>query len=175
MATEDDATKNTASGTLTVTDPDAGQALLQTPSSTQLAGTYGNFTLNPTTGAWTYTLDNSKPATQALTAGQQVTDTLTVASADSTATKPIVVTVTGVNDTATITGPATGDLTEDATITVASGKLTVADVDTGEAAFATPTTLTGTYGTYTLNTATCLLYTSPSPRDTERSRMPSSA
>ncbi|MGV0984163.1 MAG: Ig-like domain-containing protein [Limnohabitans sp.] len=152
--TEDDAAKNTASGVLTVTDPDAGQALLQTPSSTQLAGTYGNFTLNPTTGAWTYTLDNSKPATQALTAGQQVTDTLTVASADSTATKPIVVTVTGVNDTATITGPATGDLTEDATITVASGKLTVADVDTGEAAFATPTTLTGTYGTYTLNTAT---------------------
>ena len=150
VATED--TLANASGTLTVTDGDAGQATLQTPSN--LAGTYGNFALNTATGVWTYTLDNSKAATQALKAGQQVFDTLTVASADGSATKPITVTITGTNDVAVISGPATGELTEDSTTTVASGTLTVTDVDTGEAAFATPTTLAGTYGNFTFNTAT---------------------
>ena len=33
-------------------------------SSTQ--GVYGTFSLNTTTGAWTYVLDNTRPATQAL-------------------------------------------------------------------------------------------------------------
>ncbi|WP_233260963.1 S-layer family protein [Limnohabitans sp. WS1] len=151
-ATEDNGSQNSATGTLTVTDPDAGQATLQTPSN--LAGTYGNFALNTATGVWTYTLDNTKAATQALKAGQQVFDTLTVASADGSATRPITVTITGTNDVAVISGPATGELTEDSATTVASGTLTVTDVDTGEAAFATPTTLAGTYGNFTFNTAT---------------------
>ena len=42
------------------------------------------------------------------------------------------------------------------------------------------TTVTGTYGTLVIGadgsyTYTCLLYTSPSPRDRQKSRMPSSA
>src|SRR5207237_7225898 len=86
-----------ASGQLSVADVDNGEAHFQTPPS--LAGTYGTFTFNPTTGAWTYTLDQSKA--DPLTDGQQVTDTLTVKSADGTATQDIVVHITGANDNAT--------------------------------------------------------------------------
>ncbi|WP_216662029.1 VCBS domain-containing protein, partial [Niveibacterium sp. COAC-50] len=110
------------------------------------------------TGAWTYALDNTKAATQALTNGQIVHDTLTVTSLDGTATKAIDVTVTGANDTAAITGTATGTMTEDVAVTggnlTAAGALAVTDVDSGEAVFATPATLAGTYGTFTFNTTT---------------------
>ncbi|NBO41778.1 MAG: DUF4347 domain-containing protein, partial [Betaproteobacteria bacterium] len=54
--TEDSLVK--ASGTLTVSDVDAGQNKLQTPAS--LVGTYGTFTLNTSTGAWDYTVDSTK-------------------------------------------------------------------------------------------------------------------
>ena len=55
--------------------------------------TYGNFTFDPTTGAWGYTLDQSKA--EPLNAGQHVTDTLTVTSFDGTASQTITVTITG--------------------------------------------------------------------------------
>ncbi|MBX3622876.1 MAG: VCBS domain-containing protein [Rhizobacter sp.] len=149
----------TATGTLTVTDVDAGQAAFQTPAS--LAGTYGTFAFNTSTGVWTYTLDNTRTATQSLTAGQTVHDTLTVTSSDGTATRVIDVTVNGANDTATITGTATGAVTEAGGINnatagtpTANGTLAVSDVDAGQAGFQTPASLAGTYGTFTFNTAT---------------------
>src|SRR6185295_16803413 len=116
-----------ASGTLTATDVDAGQAVFQTPAS--LTGTYGTFTFNATTGAWTYALNNAGAATQSLTQGQVVHDTLTVTSADGTASQLIDVTVTGSNDAASITGTATGNVVEagaaGAGTPNASGTLTV--------------------------------------------------
>ncbi|QSI78358.1 VCBS domain-containing protein [Niveibacterium microcysteis] len=147
-----------ASGTVSVSDADAGQSVFQAVAPASLNGTYGTFTFNAATGAWTYALDNTKAATQALTNGQVVHDTLTVTSLDGTATKAIDVTVTGANDTAAITGTATGTMTEDVAVTsgnlTASGNLAVTDVDSGEAVFATPATLAGTYGTFTFNTTT---------------------
>ncbi len=147
------------SGTLTVTDVDAGQAAFQTPAS--LTGTYGTFTFNASTGAWTYSLNNTLPAVQALTAGQVVHDTLTVTSADGSASQVINVTVTGANDNAAVTGTATGSVTEAGGVNngiagtpSASGTLTVTDVDTGQAVFQTPASLTGTYGTFTFNAST---------------------
>src|SRR6185369_2045312 len=77
-----------------------------------LNGTYGSFTFNTTTGAWTYALDNTRIATQALTAGQVVHDTLTVSSSDSTASQLIDVTVNGSNDNATIGGTTTASVTD---------------------------------------------------------------
>ncbi|WP_216662030.1 VCBS domain-containing protein, partial [Niveibacterium sp. COAC-50] len=137
---------------------DAGQSSFQAVAPASLSGTYGTFTFNAATGAWTYALDNTKAATQALTNGQVVHDTLTVTSLDGTATKAIDVTVTGANDTAAITGTATGTMTEDVAVTggnlTAAGALAVTDVDSGEAVFATPATLAGTYGTFTFNTTT---------------------
>src|SRR5205085_1646646 len=88
-----------ASGQLHVTDRSEERRLGK--ASASLAGSYGTFTFNPATGAWTYTLDQS--LADHLTAGQPVTDTLTVTSFDGTASHDIVVNITGANDNATIT------------------------------------------------------------------------
>src|SRR6185312_12713660 len=87
-----------------------------------------------------------------LTAGQVVHDTLTVISADGTASQVIDVTITGSNDGASISGTATGSVKEDVTLT-AGGTLTVADIDTGENHFqaVTAASLLGTYGSFTFN------------------------
>ncbi|MCS0661243.1 VCBS domain-containing protein, partial [Massilia terrae] len=42
-----------ASGTLTVSDVDTGEAVFKDPAS--LHGTYGDFSFNSATGAWSYT------------------------------------------------------------------------------------------------------------------------
>ena len=151
-----------AAGALSITDPDAGQAAFQTVSIRNLTGLYGVFGFNSSTGAWTYTLDNSKAATQALKGGITATDTLTVTSLDGTARAPITVTITGTNDMARIGGTATGVVTEAGgtnNLTKgganATGTLSVSDADGGEAVFKAPTTgLTGTYGTFSFSSAT---------------------
>ncbi|WP_063771671.1 beta strand repeat-containing protein [Cupriavidus necator] len=149
-----------ASGTLTVSDVDTGEAHFTAVLPGSLAGKYGSFTFDSNTGAWTYTLDNSKA--DALTAGQQVSDSLKVASADQTAQQTITVNITGANDHATIAASVSEDtsLTEaggaanaNAGDASASGTLTVSDVDTGEAHFAavSPASLVGQYGTFTFD------------------------
>lgn len=87
----------TASGTLTVTDRDAGQAKFLAPAS--LTGQYGSFTFDKDTGAWGYTLDNAAANVQALGAADTVHDKLTVTSVDGTA-HVIDVTVKGAVDIA---------------------------------------------------------------------------
>ncbi|MBY5483385.1 RTX toxin, partial [Rhizobium leguminosarum] len=148
-----------ASGKLTVSDVDDGEAAFAAPAS--LNGIYGSFTFNAASGSWTYTLDNNRAATQALNQGDAVSDTLSVSSLDGTASHNIVVAITGANDAASIVVDAT--VTDDrATVEAgaagsgdpnASGKLTVSDVDDGEAAFAAPASLNGIYGSFTFNAA----------------------
>ncbi|RQP24754.1 tandem-95 repeat protein [Albitalea terrae] len=151
-----------ANGTLVINDADAGQSSFQSPPS--LAGTYGTFTFNASTGAWTYALDNTKPATQALAAGAVVHDLLTVTSLDGTATKTIDVTVNGANDAPVAVADA-ASATEDVTLNVAAASgvlVNDTDVDAGDTkavsgvAFGATTGtvgsgLAGTYGTLTLN------------------------
>src|SRR5258706_343981 len=72
------------SGTLTVSDLDSGEAKFQTVAPSALQGTYGNFNFDSNTGQWSYALDNSKLATQALNVSSTVHDTLTVTSFDGT-------------------------------------------------------------------------------------------
>ncbi|WP_448208043.1 VCBS domain-containing protein, partial [Azospirillum sp. sgz302134] len=113
----------TTGGTLAVADVDTGEAKFRTPDS--LAGTYGTFAFNADTGVWGYTLANSQANVQALKAGEQVTDKLTVTSLDGTASRDIVVTVTGANDVPALTGSKatlTGG-TEDATYTIRKADL----------------------------------------------------
>ena len=168
LANADPGTPN-ASGTLTVNDDDAGQAGFQTPAPATLQGTYGLFTFNTATGQWTYALDNTRGATQALNQGQNVSDSLTVTSIDGTASQAIVVQVTGSNDVASITGTATGAVIEAgflahpeggapsgfiSGVPTASGALTVSDVDAGQAVFQSPVSLNGIYGKFTFNAAT---------------------
>lgn len=148
----------TTGGTLVVTDPDNAvgnvQNVFRQPGS--LAGTYGAFTFNASTGVWGYTLDNTKPATQALTAGQTVTDTLVVTSIDGTASRTISVTVTGANDVASIGGTSTGGLTAGVGAMNSGGTLTATDVDAGQAKFTAPAaaSLVGTYGDFTFDANT---------------------
>lgn len=85
-----------ASGVLYVSDPDRGEAVFQTPAS--LAGTFGTFAFNSTSGEWVYTLSNTSDAVQALKTGDIRTETLTVTSGDGTASQTINVTVEGVDD-----------------------------------------------------------------------------
>ncbi|PVY71042.1 putative secreted protein (type I secretion substrate) [Cupriavidus alkaliphilus] len=152
-----------ASGTLTVSDVDSGEAHFAAVAPENLVGQYGTFTFDSSTGAWTYTLDNGKA--DSLTAGQQVSDSLLVSSADQTAQQTITVNIAGTNDAATITASASEDtaVTEaggvaNATVgdASASGTLAVSDVDSGEAHFAAvaPESLVGQYGTFTFDSST---------------------
>src|SRR5256885_10490476 len=73
----------TATGDLNSTDvdntPDAWIAV-----SSVAPSTYGSYTFSAA-GAWTYTLDNSNAAVQALNSGGTLTDTFTVTTVDGTA------------------------------------------------------------------------------------------
>jgi large repetitive protein len=124
-------TTPTASGDLNVIDPDAGQDEVQ-PIAAGTTGDngYGTFEV-AANGNWTYTLNNSLAAVQALPAGATLTDTITVTSEDGTDTQIITITITGTNGAATITGDVSGGVVEDATLTV-SGDLDVSDEDSGE-------------------------------------------
>ncbi|MDO9460247.1 MAG: VCBS domain-containing protein, partial [Alphaproteobacteria bacterium] len=124
----------TAGGTLTVADPDGGEDHFQTPAS--LAGIYGAFTFDPNTGVWGYTLNNE--AAQALGAGQVVHDTLTVTSADGSASQQIDVTITGSNDAPVVQGGThrvpnitqnSGQLVFDGEYFFGDDELTVTDLD----------------------------------------------
>lgn len=86
----------TAGGTLLVTDRDTGDTGFQLPAS--LAGVYGDFTFNASTGEWTYTLRNSDANVEELNGGDVRYDKLTVYSADGSASQEIVVTVNGADD-----------------------------------------------------------------------------
>ena len=144
-AVTEDADETEASGTLTVSDPDADQSAFTVQTK---VGTYGTFALGED-GEWTYTLDNTDEDTDALGAGEKVTDTFTVASVDGTGAQ-VVITVTGADDAAVIGGDSTGAVTEDdADETEASGTLTVSDPDADQSAF-TVQTKVGTYGTFAL-------------------------
>ncbi|MBC1239192.1 S-layer family protein [Nostoc sp. 2RC] len=146
--TEDTSTPNlTATGTLAVADVDTGENRFKTTVTG--TGNLGSLTINDT-GTWNYSVANS--AVQSLGAGVTKTETFTVQSLDGTASQNIVVTITGVNDAATITGTATAAVTEDTNTPnlTATGTLTVADVDTGENRFKTTVTGTGNLGSLTI-------------------------
>ncbi len=86
----------TTGGTLSVNDVDLGENFFKTPSS--LAGTYGSFSFNPSTGAWGYVLNNNANIVQDLNEDDVTYDRLVVESADGTASKTIEVSIYGEND-----------------------------------------------------------------------------
>jgi VCBS repeat-containing protein len=149
----------TATGTLTDTDvdnpPNTFTAVCTPKAST---GGYGTFTMTAA-GAWTYSLDNSNSAVQALNVCDKLTDTFTVTTIDGT---PQVVTITihGANDPAVISGTTTGSVTEPSCEVpgkpIASGTLTDTDVDNPPNTFTavcSPTCTTHGFGTFTMTAA----------------------
>lgn len=92
-----------ATGTLTATDVDAGSSRSWSLASPG-GGTYGNFSIAGN-GQWTYTLDNSKAATQGLNEGQTVTETFTARVTDNngaSVTQTVTLTIAGTNDAPTV-------------------------------------------------------------------------
>ncbi|MBR9728197.1 hypothetical protein G3R48_09425, partial [Shewanella intestini] len=169
MVTEDGAsdvdgnTLEAVSGTLTISDVDNGQAAFQV--QTDVAdGNYGSFSIDAD-GNWDYVLNNDHIDVQSLTEGETLTRTITVTSADGTATHNITITIVGANDPADITVDlANGDsdsatVTEDGasdvdgnTLEAVSGTLTISDVDNGQAAFQVQTDVAdGNYGSFSID------------------------
>ena len=109
--TEDGAVSD--SGSLAVADRDTVDLGFQAATAAALIGTYGDFTFDEATGAWTYTLRNGDSNVQALNSGDDVTDTLVVWSADGSASETITVHVHGADDAPAYTPPpvhtGTGD------------------------------------------------------------------
>ncbi|MCD8566824.1 MAG: retention module-containing protein [Geovibrio sp.] len=133
-------------GQVTIDDIDEGESFFR-PS--ELTGEYGSFTLDAN-GNWTYSLNNGNPAVQALPAGATLTESFEVVSLDGTATETVTITITGTNDVPVITGEAEGSVYEDGEALFTSGKLDIADVDTGESFFQ-PAEQAGEYGSFVMD------------------------
>ncbi|MUJ20970.1 retention module-containing protein [Aliivibrio fischeri] len=161
LVKEDTATQSEAEGQLTVDDVDLIDVHSWSVDSN--AGTYGSIVIDPATGLWTYSIDNSLPATQALTEGESVEDKFTVTVDDGqggTDTIEIIITVVGTNGVPIIGGDTVGEVTEDTTLT-ATGTLTATDEDaTSSFNWNIVGSDTGTYGKFTLDASTGVwLYT----------------
>jgi len=102
-ATED---TSDASGTATVADTDTGQATFTAVSSAanSVSG-YGTYTITDA-GVWAYTLTDSNSAVQALALAATMSDTFVVTSSDAGTSQTVTITITGINDAATLAAPS---------------------------------------------------------------------
>ncbi len=142
----------TASGKLTVSDPDDGQSQAIAANGPTADGSY---TVDAN-GNWSYTA--TEAAIQHLGAGVTATDSFTVTSLDGTASQPVTITIHGVNDAATISGVSAGNVTDGGQLT-ASGTLTVIDPDDGESHAQVVTNGSATDGSYTVDASGNWSYT----------------
>ncbi|MEH6522035.1 beta strand repeat-containing protein [Sulfitobacter sp.] len=102
-----------------------------------------------------------------LKVGEELELTYTITASDdtmptpATATQDVVITITGTNDMAMISGDATGTVTEDMDAVTAGGTLTAVDADDGESLFIAHAGTAGDagYGTFTLTAAGVWTYT----------------
>ena len=141
----------TASGLLSIADPDAGESFFRSETVT---GAHGSLTLTPD-GSWTYEVDNDLPAVQSL-GGETLTDTVTVTSSDGTE-QNIDITITGTNDVPVIGGDVSGSVIEDDALT-ASGQLAITDAD-AFFAFFNEDTVSGAHGSLTITSDGAWSYT----------------
>ncbi|MCP2728066.1 VCBS domain-containing protein [Limnofasciculus baicalensis] len=108
-----------------------------------------------------HTYNPNATAINALTTNATDSFTFTVSDGSLSASQGFTVNITGVNDTATISGTATAAVTEDATSPnlTATGTLTVADVDTNQNKFNTTVTSTpGNLGNLSITDAGAYSY-----------------
>ena len=91
---------STVSGQLSAEDVDAG-AVLKWSIDHSASTTYGTISIDPDSGQWTYSLDNSFDATQALKDGESITETFTARVTDENGAfvdQTIEVKIQGTND-----------------------------------------------------------------------------
>jgi VCBS repeat-containing protein len=149
----EDSALTTVSGAVTITDVDTGQSALANPGTIQ--GTYGSLAL-AANGTWTYTIDSTLAATQALGGSDVATENFAITSLDGTATSAITIDVHGTNDVPTF-GLQVGVVGEDGSLDptefgsqITTGTIVVHDADAGQSGVANPGTYTGTYGSLVL-------------------------
>ena len=137
-------------GSLRVTDTDQNQSEFDTGSVTSSDGALGSLSIDEL-GDWAYQVDNS--LVQYLGEGETKVETFVVLSLDGTE-RTIEITITGINDSAVITGNAVGAVTEDdAAILTDSGALSVTDADQNQAEFDTNSVIAvnGVLGSLTID------------------------
>ncbi|MDN4999505.1 VCBS domain-containing protein [Bradyrhizobium sp. GCM10027634] len=157
-----------ATGALTDTDVDnLANTFMPVGTSMASAHGYGSFTMTAT-GVWTYTLDNTSSAVQALNNGDTLTDSFMVTTADGTA-QTVTITINGSNDAATLFGATTGSVTEAGGVAngtpgvpTTTGTLTDVDPDNPSNTFTpviTARTSAGGFGTFTMTALGTWTYT----------------
>ncbi|SMC61039.1 VCBS domain-containing protein [Polynucleobacter kasalickyi] len=94
-------------GTLTASDVDNVNTFQVVSTGTVSDFAYGSYNVDAS-GNWTYTIDDSNSAVQALNDGQSLNDTFSVLSADGTI-KKVTITINGSNDSLVIYGVLAAD------------------------------------------------------------------
>ena len=125
----------TFSGTLTITDIDTSDPT-DFVDVAATAGDNGFGSFEMTANTWTYLLDNTDPAVQALDVGEAISDTFTFTAPDGE-TQLVTVTIVGTEDAPVFNSTPISAATEDATY---SYTITTSDIDI-EAVTITATTL----------------------------------
>ena len=122
-----------ATGNLDHTDVDNDDDSWTAGSQT---GSYGTFGIDAA-GEWTYSIDNSNPAVDALNDGDTLSESFTVTTDDGT-TETVTITIEGSNDDPVIIAVnSTGGVTEDFSVASGSnllsdsGDILLTDVDSG--------------------------------------------
>ncbi len=110
-----------------------------------IAGQYGTLTVNRTTGAWSYTVDQSNPAVDALAVGQSIQDAFNYTIGDDTGlfdTAVLTVTINGANDSPTLSDvPPVAEFTEDIAEAIRTS-FSLVDPDGGTGPFSLRLTVT---------------------------------
>ena len=119
-----------ANAALTITDVDTSDNPVSFNDVVATAGDSGYGDFEMTASTWTYTLDNTDSAVQALDVGEILNDTFTFTATDGSV-QLVTVTINGAEDAPVIGGTSTGTVVEDGTLT-ANGTLTITDVDTSD-------------------------------------------
>ena len=120
---KDSPTENMASGTVRVAGVPGAIFRADGPGSS-----YGTFTINEETGAWTYTLDNSRAITQGLDVIRGTTETIAIAvGANNLARANIVITI---NPPPALSAPIIGGNFKGA-VTADATRITTTDYDLG--------------------------------------------
>ncbi|WP_338062263.1 VCBS domain-containing protein, partial [Vibrio variabilis] len=133
-----------ATDTLVISDNDADEETFSPGNAEPVGSTLGSLTITAD-GTWTYSVDNSLAAVQALDVGDKLVEEFIVTSADGTE-HTIAVTINGTEDETIITGPTTDTVKEDtdvdADLLIAGDNLslTITDNDAGENKFSTTVT-----------------------------------
>ncbi len=142
-----------ANGVVSASDPDLSDTLTFSGGS----GTFGTFAIDPTSGAWTYALNNASLTIQQLGVGESLIDTISVQVSDGnggTDTVDVSLTIYGTNDDPVISAVDYDNdtVTEDGAVQTASGAVLASDVDQNDTlTYSASGGLIGTYGTLVLD------------------------